>query len=237
MIIPARLESQRLPRKPLLELSGKPLIQYVYENAMQSEAERVWVATDSHEIEDCVRSFGGEVCMTYQDHASGTDRVAEAAEQVGLAPNNIIVNIQGDEPFLNSQDINAVATDLIVSKADTATLSAILPENRLDDPNIVKVVCTQDNMALYFSRAPIPYSVRSRDVLLCRRHLGIYAYRREYLERFRRLPVAKLEQEESLEQLRSLTHGYRISVGKSCSENCWGIDTLEDLVTAEKLLA
>lgn len=234
-VIPARFASTRLPGKPLLSDTGRPLIQHVVEAARRAgRLERIIVATDDARIADAVRGFGGEAVMTRADHPSGTDRVAEVA--AGLPEAKILVNLQGDEP-----EITGEALDLVVSllendpDAAMATLATpIRDEAVYRDPSCVKVVCSQAGRALYFSRSPIPHH-RDRDGLaggssplpFAHLHLGLYAYRREFLLKLGTFPPSALEKAEKLEQLRVLELGYPIAVG-FVDEPSVGIDTPED---------
>jgi 3-deoxy-manno-octulosonate cytidylyltransferase (CMP-KDO synthetase) len=237
VIIPARYASTRLPGKPILEAAreatGKYLIQHVYERAAAAPSvTQVIVATDDDRIACAVRGFGGEVRMTSPDHESGTDRIAEAASDVG-AP--VVVNVQGDEPEIRPEQIEQVIR--LLADDDTAVIGTlahpIATEQEWRDPNVVKVVTDADGCALYFSRSPIPYT-RDADGWAAHgplnplRHMGIYSYRREFLTRYAAMPPAPLELAERLEQLRALSGGYRIKVGLT-PFFCLGIDTPEDL--------
>ncbi|MBI5143315.1 MAG: 3-deoxy-manno-octulosonate cytidylyltransferase [Nitrospirae bacterium] len=244
VIIPARFASTRFPGKPLALLGGKPIIIHAVEGASTSRlARRVIVATDDSRIYDAVTSAGFDAVMTANTHESGTDRVAEAAGQI--PPYDIIVNVQGDEPFIRGELIDELIGILRINdSADIATPAvAIRDVNDLLDPNVVKVAMTENRQALYFSRAPIPYH---RDLwsgkefslsagAVCYRHVGIYAYRREALMAISRAPVSSLERIEKLEQLRALSLGYRIMVAET-SESSIGVDTPDDLLKAEKWL-
>jgi 3-deoxy-manno-octulosonate cytidylyltransferase (CMP-KDO synthetase) len=234
IIIPARLHSSRLPRKLLLNRSGKTLIQHTYEAALQASlASHVCVAADCEEIANAIRRFGGNVVLTNPDHACGTDRIAEAA--LARAEFDVIVNVQGDEPELSGRSIDQVISLLgSTSNAVVSTLATpIRDKGKLFDPACVKVVFDQQGHALYFSRSPIPCCREWNDALLSAshsyfyQHIGIYAYRREFLQRFVTLARPSLEQLESLEQLRILYAGYQISVGVT-EEVSVGIDTPAD---------
>lgn len=234
IVIPARLASTRLPRKLLLAETGKPLIQHTFEAARRAtRPQGVCVATDSEEIAESVRGFGGEVVMTSANLASGTDRVAEVAR--GLPSVAAIVNVQGDEPEISGEAIDLVITLLEENPAaDMATLATpIRTRDALDDSACVKVVFDAAARALYFSRAPIPHARQWDDALLAAdpphfwQHLGIYAYRRDFLLRLAQLPRSPLEVFESLEQLRVLEAGYSIMVGQ-VAEPSIGIDTPAD---------
>ncbi|MBB6521933.1 3-deoxy-manno-octulosonate cytidylyltransferase [Pseudoteredinibacter isoporae] len=239
VVIPARYASSRLPAKPLADIAGKPMIQWVVERAQMSDAKQVIVATDDERIEAAVKAFGGEVCMTRTDHQSGTDRLQEVAEKYGLAPDAIVVNVQGDEPLIPPEVINQVANNLDRAKeASVATLSE--PIHSVEDfcnPNIVKAVSDEQGIALTFSRAPVPWPrdafAQSRDALpegfVPQRHIGIYAYRVALLNRFVTWDVAPIEATESLEQLRVLWHGEKIHLDEACAEVPGGVDTPEDL--------
>ena len=243
VVIPARYRSTRLPGKPLATIAGKPMIQHVYQRALESDAERVIVATDDQRIADVVAGFGGLVCMTQADHASGTDRIQEVAAQYQLADESIVVNVQGDEPLIPPAVINQVAKNLSLhTAAAAATLSeAIVKEQDYQNPNIVKVIRNNQGFALYFSRASIPWyrdlsplsNVSGQDaakgVVLPQRHIGIYAYRVSLLNRFVQWPVAALEQAECLEQLRILENGEAIHIDEAVAAVPGGVDTPEDL--------
>lgn len=215
IVIPARYASSRLPAKPLLRETGKYLIQHVYERACESSADTVIVATDDARIFNAVRSFRGNVVMTRGDHPSGTDRVAEVAAKLDA---DVIVNVQGDEPIIEPATLDLLAR-LLVDDADAqmATLASPIASVELwRDPNCVKVVCDEQGRALYFSRSPIPFVRDGEPDFASKRflqHLGLYAYRREFLLKLAALPPAPLEMMERLEQLRVLALGYRIQVG------------------------
>jgi len=239
-IIPARYDSTRFPGKPLADMAGKSMIQRVYERvAATAVLDKVVVATDDERILDHVRSFGGEAVMTRADHDSGTDRVAEVA---ALYPGaSIIVNVQGDEPFIDPQQIEAVVAPFTDAAVAIATLAHPITEERaLLSPNVVKVVRGGQGRALYFSRHAIPYL---RDVPVGKwidqrkhlQHLGLYAYRAEVLAQLTALPKGELEGDESLEQLRWLAAGYAIHVGLT-DLPAIGIDTPEDLARVLPLL-
>lgn len=244
VIIPARYASQRLPGKPLLDIAGKPMIQRVYECALKSQAQRVLVATDDERIAEVVTGFGGEVCMTGVAHQSGTDRLQEVVSKLGLGREEIVVNVQGDEPLIPAAVINQVANNLAQhSQASCATLCEPLhSREECFNPNIVKVVCDKHGMALYFSRAPLPWD---RDAWakpgelfpeLARRHIGIYAYRTGLLHEFVQWPAAALENIEKLEQLRILVNAHKIHVEAACEPVPGGVDTAEDLQRLNTIL-
>lgn len=247
IVIPARYASTRLPGKPLAMIGDKTMIQRVYEQASKSSAIKVIVATDDQRIADSVKAFGGEVCMTLSTHTSGTDRLQEVAACYGFNDNDIVVNVQGDEPLIPPEVINQVAANLAThSLASVSTLSEpITTLQDFNNSNVVKVVADNNGFALYFSRAPIPCprdalsevcsksSTETKDQLpnglIARRHIGIYAYRCALLNRFISWPPAPLEQLESLEQLRVLSNGERIHIDLACQKVPGGIDTPADL--------
>jgi len=226
-IIPARYSSTRLPGKPLLDATGKPLIQYVVENVRKARRiEAVYVATDDERIKQAVEEFGCEAIMTRPDHPSGTDRLAEAAQILNLDEDDVIVNVQCDEPEIDPNHIDLLVSLLINSDAPMATLAAPIDERSANSPNNVKVVLSQSGHALYFSRAKIPFDRdgKGAQYLL---HVGIYAYRKRFLDKITALEPTPLEQTEKLEQLRALENGFRIAVGVVDSASP-GIDTMED---------
>lgn len=241
VIIPARYGASRLPGKPLRAIAGVPMIRHVWERARESGAERVLVATDDARIADAVAAFGGEARMTRADHASGTDRLAEVALAEALPPETLVVNLQGDEPLMPPALLAQVAGMLdAVPNAAMATLATPLADaGELANPNVVKVVTAADGRALYFSRAPIPWDRDGRtDACLAaaRRHLGLYAYRVAFLQRYLRLAPAALERLEQLEQLRALVNGERIQVADAVTMPGPGVDTAEDLERVAALL-
>lgn len=238
VVIPARYASNRLPKKPLLDIAGKPMVVHVVERALLSGAETVVVATDHVEIAEAVRQYGYQAAMTREDHASGTDRIAEVAQQFGWAGQAIVVNVQGDEPLISPHLIREVALNLAEhAEASIATAChSIHDKAAMLNPNIVKVVMDSQGHALYFSRAPIPYA---RDAFAANqemptampvyRHIGIYAYRTAFLKTYAGLQPAAIEQFEALEQLRALWHGYKISVAVTQNVPAAGVDTETDL--------
>ncbi len=227
-IIPARYASTRLPGKPLLAETGKPLIQHVVETVSQATVlDAIIVATDDDRIAQVVKDFGGQAVMTSVDCASGTDRLAEAAETLGLQDHDIILNIQGDEPDIPPACLSLLVDLLESSGAEMATLATPLPAEEATDPNKVKVVCDAGGRALYFSRSVIPFdrdNTRQTDYLL---HLGVYGYRVGFLRRFNDMPPTPAEQSEKLEQLRALENGCTILVG-IVDYDGHGIDTPAD---------
>ncbi|WP_456434492.1 3-deoxy-manno-octulosonate cytidylyltransferase [Thermosulfuriphilus sp.] len=237
-IIPARFASTRFPGKPLAELAGKPMIQHVYERVLDSPVvSRVVVATDDERIAEGVRSFGGTVVMTDQKHRCGTERIAEAANLLRLDPQDIVVNIQGDQPLLAPPVVEELVKPLLLDgDLPMATVATVFKrEEDVFDPNRVKVVLDRQSRAIYFSRSPIPYfrAPGSRPRYL--RHIGIYAYRRWALEDFVALPEGELEASEKLEQLRALENGWKLAVVITRYE-CPEVDTPEDLAYVERLL-
>ena len=240
VVIPARYASSRLPGKPLAQIGDKPMIQHVYERAVLAGASQVVVATDDVRIEDAVKSFNGNVCMTRDDHVSGSDRLAEVCQKLGFNNDDIIVNVQGDEPFISSENISQVAENLAQHQdCVMSTLSAnISDDEEVFNPNVVKVVSANDGKALYFSRAPIPWqrgSFENKAVEVpncCQRHIGIYAYRAGFLTTYVSLKPAEIERLESLEQLRVLANGYHIHVETAQEVPGLGVDTEEDLKAA-----
>lgn len=246
IVIPARYKSSRLPGKPLLDIAGKPMIQHVYERAQESLAVDVIIATDDIRIEQVVRDFGADVCMTRADHPSGTDRLAEVASLRNFDDDDIIVNVQGDEPCLPAALINQVADDLNQHQdADIASLySQITQEKQIFDPNVVKAVMDNDGYAMYFSRAPIPWMREhfNRDSTLPPelphyRHIGLYGYRASFLKHYSELKPCVLEQEESLEQLRAMFYGKKIHLTAAQIDTGHGVDTEEDLIEVRRLLS
>ncbi|MBP81860.1 MAG: 3-deoxy-manno-octulosonate cytidylyltransferase [Acidiferrobacteraceae bacterium] len=238
VIIPARFSSARLPGKPLRDVAGKPLIQRTWEAACASAAKRVIVATDDEGIARAVENFGGVSCMTADSHISGTDRVAQAATLAGLDPDQIVVNVQGDEPDMPPALVDQVALLLHQDKvADVATACAALEHReQYFDSSVVKVVRDNRGHALYFSRSPIPYSRQespAREESIpwshIRRHIGIYAYRHAYLQEFASREPCPPENLERLEQLRVLWHGEKIAVAEATVSPGPGVDTLDDL--------
>jgi 3-deoxy-manno-octulosonate cytidylyltransferase (CMP-KDO synthetase) len=239
--IPARFGATRLPGKPLRLIRGEPMVAHVARRALEAGALEVVVATDDARIADAVRGYPVTVCMTRADHASGTDRLAECAVQLGWPADRIVVNLQGDEPFAPAEGIRAVARTLAESGAPMATLAAPIDDaDAYFDPNAVKVVRSTQGHALYFSRAPIPWQrdrfARDRTTPAhgALRHIGIYAYRAGFLDAFTRLPPGILERFEALEQLRVLEAGHAIAVGLTPVPFPPGVDTEEDLQRAEQ---
>lgn len=251
VIIPARYASSRLPAKPLADIAGKPMIAHVWQQAKLSGAERVIVATDHDEVAKAVQAFGGEVCMTSEHHQSGTERLAEVVEKLGIADDEIIVNIQGDEPLIPPIIVSQVAENLSKYQVNMATLS--VPIHRLEElfnPNVVKVVTDKAGYVLYFSRAVMPWdrdqfadlskkNQSENELLLSEhyfRHLGIYAYRAAFIKQYVHWQPTVLEQIEKLEQLRVLWYGEKIHVELAQAVPAVGVDTMEDLEKVRLIL-
>ncbi len=238
-LIPARITSTRLPEKPLADIHGQPMIVRVAERAKRSGASRVVVAADDQRILDVVLAQGFEAVMTRPDHASGTERLAEAADILGLADDTIVVNVQGDEPLIDPQLLDAVAAKLASDTGLVMSTAAHSIESAADffNPNVVKVVLDKTGRALYFSRAPMPwardaFNADKRELpadLGALRHIGIYGYRAGFLRDYRNLAVSPLEGIEALEQLRVLCHGHAIGVFITEHVPAAGVDTPADL--------
>lgn len=239
-IIPARYHSNRFEGKPLALIHGKPMIQHVVERAKNVDIlSRVVVATDDQRIGDCVESFGGEYVMTRNDHVSGSDRLAEAAELLNISEQDVVVNIQGDQPLFDPEVVEQVARPLLDDPSlpmSTLIYKIIRPEE-IDDPNHVKTVFNREQNALYFSRAPIPFQ-RNPDEKISPtyyKHLGFYAYRKGFLLTFVSLPEGEWEMFEKLEQLRALEYGYTIRVILTAHDSI-EVDTAEDLLRVEQFI-
>jgi 3-deoxy-manno-octulosonate cytidylyltransferase (CMP-KDO synthetase) len=238
VIIPARYASTRFPGKPLAELGGKPMVVHVCERAAKSGAAAVHVATDDARIAQAVEQAGFAAVMTSAGHASGTDRIAEAAKKLRLKDSELVVNVQGDEPLIAPGLIREVGT-LLAKRRDAAVATAchaIHDDAALTSPNVVKVVLDAAGYALYFSRSQIPYP-REPGAAACYRHAGIYGYRVGFLKKFARLKPASLENAEALEQLRVLWHGYRIAVAVSKAEIPPGVDSPQDLEAVRRMFS
>ena len=238
VIVPARLASTRLPQKPLADIHGLPMVVRVAQRAALSHASQVVVAADSLEIVQACQAHGVRAMLTQMDHPSGSDRLAEASALLGLEPTDVVVNVQGDEPLINPELINQVA-ELLVQRP-TASMSTAAHEihelAEFTNPNVVKVVIDQAQLALYFSRAPIPWwrdgfanGIQTLPQPAPLRHIGIYAYRVGFLQSFPNLPPASIETGEALEQLRALWHGHKIAVHITHEAPGPGVDTPEDL--------
>jgi 3-deoxy-manno-octulosonate cytidylyltransferase (CMP-KDO synthetase) len=238
VIVPARLASTRLPQKPLADIHGLPMVVRVAQRAALSHASQVVVAADSLEIVQACQAHGVRAMLTQMDHPSGSDRLAQASALLGLEPTDVVVNVQGDEPLINPELINQVA-ELLVQRP-TASMSTAAHEihelAEFTNPNVVKVVIDQAQLALYFSRAPIPWwrdgfakGIQTLPQPAPLRHIGIYAYRVGFLQSFPNLPPAPIETGEALEQLRALWHGHKIAVHITHEAPGPGVDTPEDL--------
>jgi len=246
IVIPARYASTRLPGKPLADIAGKPMVVRVAEQAVKAGASDVWVATDNRQVADAVKAHGYNVLMTAPEHVSGTDRLAEVAQQLNWADDEIVVNVQGDEPLISPLLIQEVAQHLHdhAQASISTACHGIHDWATMFNPNVVKVVTDRMNYALYFSRAPIPFArdsfgaggVFPKDLPVFR-HIGIYAYRAAFLKTYNQLQPAAVEQFESLEQLRAMWHGYRISVAVTEHAPAAGVDTQEDLDRVRNLFA
>ncbi len=244
VVIPARYQSTRLPGKPLADIGGKPMVQWVYEQAIQAGADQVIIATDDERVEKAVKAFGGDVCMTSPDHESGTERLAEVVKLKNIPDDHIIVNVQGDEPLIPPSIILQVANNLAASQAPMATLAVeIEDEAEVFNPNAVKVLTDKDGYAMYFSRATIPWD---RDNFAnggktiaqpLMRHIGIYAYRAGFINTYINWEPTALEKIECLEQLRVLWYGEKIHVEVAKKAPSAGVDTPEDLEVVRNIIA
>jgi 3-deoxy-manno-octulosonate cytidylyltransferase (CMP-KDO synthetase) len=235
-VIPARFHSKRLPFKLVKPLLGKPLIQWTWENARRAHSlDKLIIACDDIEIKKTAESFGASVVLTSKDHTSGTDRIAEAVRDIDV---DFIINIQADEPLIHPSIIDILAEEI---KSDSRLVMVtakkrIEDQNQINAPSVVKVVTDKDGFALYFSRLPIPYKRDQGPKLDYYKHIGIYAYTKDFLYTFKNLPPSSLEQAEKLEQLRVLEAGYRIKV-ISTQFDSWGVDTEEDFERVESILS
>lgn len=243
VVIPARYASSRLPGKPLADIAGLTMIERVYRQAIKSGAERVVIATDDARVQQVCEGFGAEVCMTSPAHNSGTERLAEVVSLLGLADDTVVVNVQGDEPFIPPAIIRQVAENLASqSKARMATLSVpIEHQDEVQNPNVVKVQSDKNGYALYFSRSVIPFD-RDKNFTaaladIYRRHIGIYAYRAGFIKDYVSWPASQLEKIECLEQLRVLWQGEAIHVATALETPAVGVDTPEDLERARLVAA
>jgi len=240
VIIPARLASTRLPNKPLADIAGLPMVVRVAKQAKKSQAAQVVVAADDETIVQACAAHGVQAILTRVDHLSGSDRLAEAVQILGLAADALVVNVQGDEPLIDPALINAVAQTL--AAAPTAAMAsaacAITRAEELHNPNAVKVVLAKNGHALYFSRSLLPYPREAAPAAAhpALRHIGIYAYRAGFIQQFTQLEPAPLERIESLEQLRALWHGYAIAMYTSSTEPAAGVDTPQDLERVRRIL-
>jgi len=237
VIIPARYASSRLPAKLLKDINGKTLIEHTYSNAVKSDASRVIIATDDVRIKTIAEDFGAEVCMTNDSHISGTSRLSEVVSVLNFQDDDVVVNLQGDEPMMSPSAINQVASNLSSSGMSVATLcEKIDTEEAYFDENCVKVVYNSRGKAMYFSRSPIPAFRDSAKINLdlCFRHIGLYAYRVNFLKDYTNMAISSLEMAEKLEQLTFLTHGFDIHVETSCASTGYGVDTESDLIKVKK---
>ena len=241
VVIPARYQSTRLPGKMLLDVGGKPMVLRVVERAQLSKAAAVYVATDDERIRSVCQSAGVTVLMTNPQHTSGTDRIAEVAQQLGLRDDAVIVNVQGDEPLLPPAAINQVAANL-AARPETGICTLYAPvadEAEFRNPNAVKLVTDAQGRVLYFSRAPMPWprdGLTTARLALGKRHIGLYAYRVKVLKQFVTWPVSALEESEKLEQLRAMAHGITIHAEQSCAFIPPGVDTQDDLDHVRRLI-
>jgi len=237
VIIPARYASTRLPGKALIDIAGKPMVSHVVDRVNESKAHRVIVATDDQRIVDALKGVECEVCLTRIDHESGSDRLAEVVERLNIADDEIVVNVQGDEPMIPGVLINQVAKCLESNGGAAMSTAArkITDQAMIDDPNTVKVVFTHNGQAMYFSRSPIPY-VRDSRKADAWHHIGIYAYRSAFLKRYHLLKPSLIEQTESLEQLRVLDNGEQIMVEQVDYDTGVGVDTPSDLSRVRSLM-
>lgn len=238
VIIPARYQSTRFPGKLLKPLNGISVLERVYKQALLAKPASIIIATDSEDIAEHAKGFAANVVMTLSSHESGTDRIAEVVAQANFSSNEVIVNVQGDEPFIAPELIRQVAGSLHDSSASMATLCwPIESLEQLNNPNVVKVVRSSNNHALYFSRSPIPCNRDNpHDYANTYRHIGLYAYRAAFLLDYVTWPVCPLEKLEALEQLRVLWHGVAIKVDEACVLPLQDINTQEDLLIAERML-
>ncbi|MGK0442610.1 MAG: 3-deoxy-manno-octulosonate cytidylyltransferase (CMP-KDO synthetase) [Pseudohongiellaceae bacterium] len=246
VVIPARYESTRLPGKPLLDIAGKPMIQHVYERALLSNADEVIIATDDQRIVDVINGFNGKVVLTSKEHESGTDRLQEVAQTLKLSDQQIVVNVQGDEPLIPPEVINQVARNLAIN-THSAISTLVEPIDDIEtifDPNAVKVTMDKQGQVLYFSRAPLPWcrddwSGEGKTLpasVNFYRHIGIYGYRVHLLHDFVTWPVSMLEQAEKLEQLRAMENGIRIHAEQAIEAIPAGVDTEQDLKKVRDIL-
>lgn len=247
VIIPARYNASRLPGKPLMDIAGKPMIQHVYEKARESGATQVVIATDDKRIAEVAEGFGAEVCLTSEEHQSGTERITEVVQALELEPDEIVINLQADQPMIQPELIHLVASDL--AEMDNVKVSTLCepitnPED-LFNPNVVKVVLNRRNFAMYFSRAPIPWDMaqfqkKPNNELQLEipyyRHIGIYAYRVNFLETYLEWEECVLERLEKLEQLRVLWNGSRIHVVVTNKSVPHSVDTQADLERAREMM-
>ncbi len=238
VVIPARYDSNRLPGKVLADIAGKPMIAHVVDRARESSASRVIVATDDQRIADALDGLNCEVCMTSSEHESGSDRLVEVVEKLAFDDDDIVVNVQGDEPLIPGALIDQVAAalDIAGDSVMSTAAKAIEDEADIENPNVVKVVFSHAGKALYFSRAPIPYA-RDERYTNAWHHIGIYAYRASFLKRYDQLVRSAIEQTECLEQLRVLDNGDSIMVEIVDYDTGVGVDTAEDLERVRRIVS
>jgi len=240
VVIPARLASTRLPNKPLADIAGKPMVVRVAERALMSGASRVVIAVDDQSIFDACKAHGLDVMLTSKDHSTGTDRLSEVVRKLNLQDDEIVINVQGDEPLIPPDLITDVAKTLSQHpQASIATAAlAIHDPAEINNPNVVKVVMSQSHQALYFSRSAIPFSRNPEQHQAQHyRHIGMYAYRASFLKKFSQLPPAPIEEAEALEQLRALWHGHAIQVLLTDEAPPPGVDTTQDLERVRQVFA
>lgn len=238
VVIPARFQSTRLPGKPLIEIAGKPMIQHVFERAKESQATEVFIATDNKDIKATCETFGAHVCMTSTYHASGSDRIEEVTRILSLADDDIVVNVQGDEPLIPPSVINQVAVNLETHvSAGLCSLYELIEDSEIaNDPNVVNVATDKQDMALYFSRFAIPFNRDETNKVLYKRHVGIYAYKVETLHNFVTWQLSDLEDSEKLEQLRFMDNGVKIHMAQVLESVPAGVDTEADLLKVKRVL-
>ena len=237
--IPARYDSKRFPGKPLAPIAGKPMIQHVHQCAFSCpDVSQVYVATDDERIFKCVQDFGGRAIMTQKNHPSGTDRIAEAAEALNLDEEDLVINIQGDQPFFEPAIISRLTA--LLHDDPTAPMGTlkfrVRDEEEIENKNYVKIVTDKEGFALYFSRSPIPCFRDLEPVKVYFRHLGFYAYRRDFLTQFASLPIGELESAEKLEQLRALEYGFKIKVAETSFDSI-EVDSPQDIKKVERMMA
>lgn len=232
-IIPSRYNSSRFPGKPLVDIAGRPMIQWVYENACKADLfNSVYVATDNQKIYDCVNTFGGRALITNSNHTCGTDRLAECVDILALDDEDIVLNIQGDEPLIDAEMISDLRNVFNDEGVYMGTLMKLIEKkDELVNPNVVKVIVDANSNAIYFSRYCLPYERNSQSIEHYK-HIGIYGYKVWFLKKFSKLPKGKLEVTESLEQLRVIENGYKIRVAKTRFQSI-GVDTPEQLIEVE----
>ena len=232
IVIPARLNSSRLPNKVLLDLDGKTIVQRVFEQCLLSDADDVYIATDSEKVKEACLIFTKNIILTSKNHISGTDRITEAITNINC---DVVVNVQGDEPFINPKLINQLLDSFINSNVSMVSAMGIFKEEKeIENPNNVKVVVDKNNNALYFSRAKIPYHRERLKEQVYYKHIGVYGYTKNFLLKYSKMKESSLESIEKLEQLRVLENGYKIKMIKTNHVSV-GIDTFEDYISAQKL--